>query len=132
VKLRRREFLAASTTAFTAVATASRLLAQEGEKMYGLIGKMTVVPGTRDQLIAILLAGTGNMPGCLSYIVATDPTNADAIWITEVWDSKDSHEASLALPSVKSAIAKARPLIAGFSDRVVTTPIGGHGLAPAR
>jgi hypothetical protein len=45
------------------------------------------------------------------------------------WDSKASHEASLSLPSVKEAIAKGRPLIAGFNDRVVTTPVGGTGLA---
>ena len=69
------------------------------------------------------------MPGCLSYIVAKDTSDANAIWITEAWDSKASHEASLSLPSVKEAIAKGRPLIAGFSDRVVTTPVGGTGLA---
>jgi quinol monooxygenase YgiN len=96
--------------------------------MYGLIGKMTAVPGKRDELIAILLEGIANMPGCLSYIVAK-AGDADAIWITEVWDSQASHEASLSLPSVKNAIAKGKPLIAGFSERVVTTPVGGHGMA---
>lgn len=96
--------------------------------MYGLIGKMTAVPGKRDELIAALLEGLTNMPGCLSYIVATDPKDADAIWITEAWDSKASHGASLSLPQVKGAIAKGRPLIAGFGDSVVTTPVGGHGL----
>ena len=96
--------------------------------MYGLIGKMTTTPGQRDALIAILLGGTGKMPGCLSYVIATDPSDADAIWITEVWDSEASHAASLSLPGVKEAIAKGRPLIAGFSYRVVTTPVGGHGL----
>jgi hypothetical protein len=40
-----------------------------------------------------------------------------------------SHEASLSLPLVKEAMGKGRALIAGFSDRVVTTPVGGHGLA---
>jgi hypothetical protein len=30
--------------------------------------------------------------------------------------------------SVQAAIAKARPLIAGFSDSVETTPVGGYGL----
>ena len=40
------------------------------------------------------------MPGCLSYIVATDPADANAIWITEAWDSKASHDASLSLPQV--------------------------------
>jgi hypothetical protein len=34
----------------------------------------------------------------------------------------------LALPAVQAAIAKGRPLIAGFSNRVETVPIGGHGI----
>ena len=96
--------------------------------MYGLIGKMTTTPGQRDALIAILLGGTGSMPGCLSYVVAKDPADENAIWITEVWDSEASHSASLTLPAVKEAIAKGRPMIAGFSDRVVTAPVGGYGL----
>ena len=97
--------------------------------MYGLIGKVIAAPGRRDELVAILLEGVAGMPGCLSYVVARDPADADAIWITEVWDAKASHGASLALPAVKDAITKGRPLIAGFGDRVVTTPVGGHGLA---
>jgi quinol monooxygenase YgiN len=68
------------------------------------------------------------MPGCLSYIVAKDTSDANSIWITEAWESQASHEASFSLPSVKEAVAKVRPLIAGFSDRSVTTPVGGHGL----
>ena len=58
------------------------------------------------------------MPGCLNYVVARDPADADAIWITEVWADAESHKASLALPSVQAAIAKARPLIAGFNSSV--------------
>lgn len=100
--------------------------------MYGLIGKMTATPGNRDALVAILLDGTTAMPGCLSYVVAQDPADADAIWITEVWDSEASHKGSLALPAVQAAIARARPLIAGFSDRVMTTPVGGVGLGQPR
>lgn len=96
--------------------------------MYGLIGKMSAVPGKRDALAAILLDGTGDMPGCLSYIIATDPADADALWITEAWDSQASHQASLKLPGVQAAITKGRPLIAGFSHRVETVPVGGHGL----
>ena len=96
--------------------------------MYGLIGKMTAVAGRRDALADILLAGTGSMPGCMSYIVAEDPADPDALWITEVWDNQASHQASLGLPEVQAAIAKGRPLIAGFSNRVETTPLGGHGL----
>ena len=97
--------------------------------MYGLIGKMTAVPGQRDALIAILLEGTNDMPGCLSYIVATDPRDETAIWITEAWDSKESHAASLALPAVRQAISRGKPLIAAFGDSVTTEPVGGLGLA---
>ena len=96
--------------------------------MYGLIGKMSAKPGQRDALQAILLENDGGMPCCLSYIIAQDPGDADALWITEVWDDQASHTASLTLPQVQQAIARARPLIAGFSNRVVTTPIGGIGL----
>ena len=96
--------------------------------MYGLIGKLSATAGNRDALSSILLAGTGEMPGCLSYIIANDPSDPDALWITEVWDSQKSHGASLKLPSVQEAIARGRPLIAGFSNRVETEPLGGHGL----
>ena len=96
--------------------------------MHGLIGKMTAKPGQRDALIAVLLDGVAGMPGCLSYIVAQDPANADAIWITEVWDRKESHAASLSLPSVQAAIAKGRPMIAGMDAGTETVPVGGFGL----
>lgn len=96
--------------------------------MYGLIAKLTATPGQRDAVAAILLESTGDMPGCLSYVIARDTADPDALWVTEVWASPASHQASLALPAVKAAIAKGRPLIAGFSQRVETTPVGGQGL----
>jgi quinol monooxygenase YgiN len=71
------------------------------------------------------------MPGCLSYIVAKDSENQDAIWITEVWMDQASHQASLQLPSVQQAIAQAMPLIATFESGIVTQPVGGVGL-PSR
>ena len=74
--------------------------------MYGLIGKMLATPGNRDALAAILLQGIAGMPGCLSYIVAQDPTNPDALWVTEVWTGQAEHQASLTLPSVRAAIAQ--------------------------
>lgn len=99
--------------------------------MYGLIGKMKAVPGQRDALISILLEGVSSMPGCLSYVVAQDPADADAIWVTEVWDSQASHKASLSLPSVKDAISRGKPLIASFDEHIETIPMGGHGIRAA-
>ena len=96
--------------------------------MYGIIGKIKAIDGKRDALIQILIEGSKEMPGCLCYIVAKDNWEENDIWITEVWTDQANHQASLSLPSVKNAIDKGRPLIAGFGERFETTPIGGQGL----
>ena len=122
-----REFITTVDAGTTATAFAA--WASHGETtMYGLIGKMRATPGQRDALIAILLDGVSGMPGCLSYVVAQDPGNADAIWITEVWEDQSSHKASLSLSSVRDAISRAKPLIAGFDDHIETQPVGGQGI----
>ena len=95
--------------------------------MYGLIAKLTAVSGKRDELIEILEEGTRSMPGCRSYILAKDAGDENAVWVTEVWDSAASHDASLTLPAVKDSIAQAKPLIAGFEKVAVTNPVGGVG-----
>ena len=99
--------------------------------MYGLLGKIKATTGQRDALISILLDGVSGMPGCLSYVVALDPADPDAIWITEVWVSEASHKASLSLPSVQDAITRGKPLIAAFDQHIQTVPVGGHGLGAA-
>ena len=96
--------------------------AATGVSPYGLIGRMRAVPGQRDALMAILKAGTAAMPGCIAYLVNPDPVDADAIWITEVWRDKASHDASLALPAVREAIRQGRPLIAGFDLSLEAAP----------
>lgn len=96
--------------------------------MYGLIGRMLAASGKREQLLGIMRDGMGDMPGCLSYVIARDPQSEDGIWITEVWDSKDNHAASLQLPQVQATIALARPIIAGFAERFETEPLGGIGV----
>lgn len=96
--------------------------------MYGIIGKMNATEGNREKLIEILLKGTQEMPGCKLYAISADAENSNAIWITEIWDSEESHQASLQLPNVKATIAEGKPMIAGFGDRHVVTPIGGFGV----
>jgi len=96
--------------------------------MYGLIGKFTAAPGKRDELLSALTDGSEPMPGCLSYVIATDPSDENTIWITEVWDTRENHEASLNIPWVQAAISKAMPLIGGMEQVAETEPVGGHGL----
>ncbi|MET0362160.1 MAG: putative quinol monooxygenase [Sphingobium sp.] len=121
----RREILGLAATAAALLSTPATAQAVPRLPRYGLIGQMLAKPGKRDELLGYLQASTGAMPGCQSYIIALDPTNPDALWITEVWESKDSHAASLKLPAVREAIAKARPIIAGFGQSFETVPVAG-------
>jgi len=100
--------------------------------MYGLIAKLTAVPGKRDELIAVLKDGTKSMPGCLSYILAKDSADENVLWVSEIWDSQASHDASLTLSAVKNAMAQGKPLIAAFERVAVTNPIEGVGLPEPR
>ena len=127
---KRREVL----TLFGAAVTLGLLShASYGEtaEMFGVISKIKSVADQRDALIAVLTEGTSAMPGCLSYVVARDAAEPNAIWVTEIWESRERHQASLSLPSVQQAMAKGRPLIAGFAARFETQPIGGQGVGAA-
>lgn len=105
------------------------LAKQQGNKsMYGLIGKILCVEGKRDELAAILLSGISDMPGCISYIIANDNTDINALWVTEVWIDDIHHKASIKLPNVQHAITLGRPLITGFGERFETSVLGGQGL----
>jgi quinol monooxygenase YgiN len=103
----------------------------EASGMYGLISKITVAAGKRDDMIAILTESAANMPGCFSYVLAKDLADENVVWVTEVWDTAAAHEASLQLPAVSKAITRARSLIAGFDKIAATTPVWGVGLPTA-
>jgi quinol monooxygenase YgiN len=125
--LERREFI--GSAAFALLVGCAPHLAAGGimEETYGVIGQMKAAPGARDALIAILLEGTQAMPGNLVYLIAEDLAEPDAIWVTEVWRTRTDHQNSLKLPQVQAAIARARPLIAGFGTRAETRPVNHVG-----
>ncbi len=105
----RRDFFA-SGAAVAVVALAPELVPSIQEpRMYGLIARIQATPGQRDALASILVEGSSGMPGCLSYVIARDPGDADSLWVTEVWESQAHHEASLSLASVQEAMAAGRP-----------------------
>ncbi len=95
--------------------------------MYGLIVKLTVVDGRRDEVIALLAASSRDMPGCFSYVLAKDGTDDRVLWVTEVWESQAAHDASLTLRAVQTAIPQIKPLMAQFERIAVTEPVAANG-----
>ena len=97
---------------------------------YALFGKFLAQPGRRDELVEHLLQAAsllGRDPGCLQYLVGTTD-EPDAVWVSEVWRDQAAHAASLEPQDVRDLIQRARPLIAGMSDRTELTLQGGKGL----
>ena len=123
--LTRRTILSAAAVLPFLKGTAFAMEEIDETALYGVIGQISATPGQRDALIALLAAGSEAMPGNLAYLIAKDNGDADAIWITEIWTSAEAHKASLKLPQVQTAIAQARPIIAGFGIRAEVTPVGG-------
>ena len=95
--------------------------------MYGLITKLPAWPGRRDALALSLLDPEVKRPGCCSYVVAFDPKEDDAVWVTEAWMSEDAHRAALT-PEVRDRLRPALGMIAVFGETTYTRPVGGVGL----
>jgi quinol monooxygenase YgiN len=99
---------------------------------FGMYGKVLAKPGQRDAIVDLLLEASRlltPLPGCLMYIVNTEPAEPDAVWVTEIWRSEADHDASLKMESVLAVIGKSKPLVAGF-EGIRLIPVGGKGLPP--
>ena len=93
------------------------------------VGTLGVLSGRRDELVAILTASNDALAGvgCLAYEVGTGDEQPDTVFVVELWTSAEAHRASLELPEVRDAIARARPLLSGefggFRFDVVGSPL---------
>ncbi len=97
---------------------------------YGLHGQFTAQPGQGDALAEILLMaaeGLRTNHACLLYLVSSSKDDPDIVWVTEAWTSKAAHDESLQGEDVKSAIQRARPMIAEIAGTELR-PVGGKGI----
>ncbi len=91
---------------------------------------MKTQSGRRDEVAAILTSGAGGLgaAGCHLYVVGLAATDDVTIWVTEVWESKAAHDASLQLPETRAAIAEAMPMLTGEFTGQEITIAGGLGV----
>ena len=85
--------------------------------MYMLDTILRSQPGQRGTLVAALESGNTDLPGNASYAIAEVVDDPDLVRVSEEWVSREAHAASLTLPAVQDAIARARPVIAGIESR---------------
>ncbi|WP_207512418.1 putative quinol monooxygenase [Longitalea luteola] len=63
------------------------------------------------------------------YAIGKDPKDGNAVYVTEIWDSKEDHDNSLKLEAVRALIMKAMPIIDGPPQKGQELEIlGGAGV----
>ena len=94
-------------------------------------GTLGAKPGKRDDVVALLTRRSSELvdAGCLLYEVGVNDDDPDSVFVSELWESAEAHQASLQLDSVRATIAEAMPLLSGqnggSSFTVVGSPLRG-------
>lgn len=104
---------------------------QTNHSLYAMTGKLQAQPGKQAVLVDILLRAAklvSTMRGCRSYIVLEDVQDETRVWVFEMWDDKESHDASLRDEKVRGLIAEAMPILSGTPSGSELRVAGGYGL----
>ncbi len=99
---------------------------------FGLFGKFSVLDGERDTLVNILLEAAealGDLKECEIYTVSTVEGEPNTVYVYEVWQDENAHQASLKLEATQTLITKAKPIITGMERINTLNIIGGKGIS---
>jgi len=114
----------------SAMSVAAMKKEENNNMKFGMQVVMTAQEGKGEELANLMVQASelvSTMAGCKVYIVQVAANDADKILITEVWDSQEDQQASLANQEVRALISDAKPMIAGM-EHILAKPLGGKGL----
>jgi quinol monooxygenase YgiN len=98
---------------------------------FGMQVTLKAFKGKGDELAQLMLQAAQlieNQPGCQTYIVIRSMSDPDQVMITEIWDSQQTHQASLANQEVSNIINSTRSLITQMQHHA-GRPLNGKGPA---
>lgn len=100
--------------------------------MYLIHGKLNAKAGHSDELANILLEASklvSTAKGCKLYVIGKDENDLNAVFVTEIWDSKEDHDDSLKAEGVRELITKAMQVLDGQPTKGQELEIlGGTGI----
>jgi quinol monooxygenase YgiN len=107
--------------------------------MFSVYGRMTALPGRRDEVIALLHEGFragGDGSGLLTYSINAAFEDPDTIWLTQLWTDKEAHDATTRSEPVATVSQRLHPLLAqppegSYGHAVYVTWPNGRGTEPA-
>ncbi|MFE1318326.1 putative quinol monooxygenase [Kitasatospora phosalacinea] len=86
-----------------------------GEGTFSVYGRLTALPGRREELVALLLEGLragGDNSGLLDYSINTVPDDPDTIWLTQLWTDKEAHDTTTRSEPVTAVTRRLPALLA--------------------
>ncbi|EAC7102993.1 antibiotic biosynthesis monooxygenase [Listeria monocytogenes] len=98
---------------------------------YGLLTAFYTHPGEKDNLVKILLEAAEALADyntCIQYIISESETEADTVFVSEIWIDKGHHAASLDNLAVQETIARAKPMIKEIKQIQELDILGGKGV----
>lgn len=98
---------------------------------YNIFGRFSVQEGKQGTIVEILLEAAESMKalsGCELYIVSTNASEPNHVYVYEVWENEQAHQASLTLDVTQTLIQQARPIITGMERLNTLQALGGKGL----
>ena len=100
---------------------------------FGLHGSLKALPGKGAELGSILMEAAQVLEaikGCHLYLISIDAENVDKVWVTEVWETREDHAASLQMDQIRELIGKAMPILDGMPSKGTSLNVlGGSGLS---
>lgn len=96
-----------------------------------LIVKLPAAPGKGAELakaFEFAIENTMNEPGTRYYIVNQDTSDADSIWIYEMYDAQSDLDAHMGADWFKEFGGKLAGLLGGKPEMHFLTPVSGKGL----
>jgi quinol monooxygenase YgiN len=99
------------------------------ESSFAMCNTLVAKPGMRDQLEAMLIAGSTAEPmdGCELYVITRSEEDPDALVVLELWRDAEAHAASLELPRVRAAIGTAMSFVSHVEGQKLR-PVAGLGV----
>ncbi|GLW72136.1 hypothetical protein Kpho02_44350 [Kitasatospora phosalacinea] len=97
--------------------------------MFSVYGRMTALPGRREELIALLHEGfrASSDGGLLTYTINTAPEDPDTVWLTQLWTDKEAHDATTRSEAVAAVTRRLPPLLAARPEGSYGHAVHVHG-----
>lgn len=93
--------------------------------------RLIAAPGKHDELVAKFLESVEiqrDNPDCELMLVSTAPDEADVVYLTEVWSSKEGWESARHSAAIQAWAASMPELVGGPPESLPLQVAGGTGL----